>query len=79
MIVDEEKVGGAQPAEDLLEVEGVDEDLAYVLASKDVVTRDDLAELSVDELMEVDGMDEERAAKLIMAARAHWFADEEQG
>jgi len=79
MIVDEEKVGAAQPAEDLLEVEGVDEDLAYVLASKDVVTRDDLAELSVDELMEVDGMDEERAAKLIMAARAHWFADEEQG
>jgi len=79
MIVDEEKVGTAHPAADLLEVEGVDEDLAYVLASKDVVTRDDLAELSVDELMEVDGMDEERAAKLIMAARAHWFADEEQG
>ncbi len=79
MIVDEEKLGGAKPAADLLEVEGVDEELAYQLASKEVVTRDDLAELSVDELMEFEGMDEERAAKLIMAARAHWFADEEQG
>ncbi len=39
---------------------------------------DDLAEQSVDELMEIEGMDEDRAAKLIMAARAHWFADEQQ-
>jgi len=79
MIVDEEKLGGAQPADDLIEVEGMDEELAYVLASHEIITRDDLAEQSVDELMEIDGMDEERAAKLIMAARAHWFAEEQQG
>jgi len=37
---------------------------------------EDLAEQSVDELMEIEDMDEERAAKLIMTARAPWFADE---
>ena len=41
-------------------------------------TRDDLAELAVDELTEMTGIDDERAKTLIMAARAHWFADEEQ-
>ena len=39
---------------------------------------DDLAELAVDDLMEIEGMDEERAAKLIMAARAPWFAEEQE-
>ena len=39
---------------------------------------DDLAELAVDDLMEIDGMDEERAAKLIMTARAPWFAEEQE-
>jgi transcription termination/antitermination protein NusA len=38
-----------------------------------VFTRDDLAELAVDELMDASGIDEERAKGLIMAARAHWF------
>lgn len=79
LIVDEEKVGPSKPADDLLELEGMEEDLAYDLASKGIETRDDLAELSVDELTEIEGMDEERAGKLIMAARAHWFADEQQG
>ncbi len=79
LIVDEEKLGSVKPADDLVELDGMDEDLAYVLASRGIETRDDLADLSVDELMEVEGMDEERAGKLIMAARAHWFAEEQQG
>jgi len=62
-----------KPAEDLLGMEGMDEELAYVLASKGVVTMEDLAEQSIDDLMEIDDMDEERAGKLIMAARAPWF------
>jgi len=56
----------------------MDESLARRLAAQGVLTQEDLAELSVDELLEmVDDLDEERAAALIMAARAPWFADEE--
>lgn len=65
-----------KPAADLLSLEGVDEDLAYKLAQNDIITRDDLAELAVDEITEITGLNDEQAAKLIMAARAHWFADE---
>ena len=52
---------------------------AAKLAAKGVKTRDDLADLAVDELSEMTGIDEERAKSLIMAARAHWFADEAGG
>ena len=69
----------AEPAEDLLTMEGMDEDLAYALARRGVVSMDDLAEQSVDELMELDGMDEERAGRLIMTAREPWFAEADQG
>jgi N utilization substance protein A len=69
----------AEPAEDLLQMEGMDEDLAYALARRGVVSMDDLAEQSVDELMELDGMDEERAGRLIMTAREPWFAEADQG
>lgn len=74
-IAEEELLGKTEPAEDLFDVEGIDKHLAYLLASHGVVTRDDLAEQSVDELMEIDGINEEKAAKLIMAARAHWFTE----
>lgn len=69
----------AEPAEDLLAMEGMDDELAYALAAKAVATMEDLAEQSVDELMEIDGMDEERAARLIMKAREPWFAEAESG
>ncbi|MFP8966654.1 transcription termination factor NusA [Pokkaliibacter sp. CJK22405] len=74
-IASEEKLDG-EPAEDLLSMDGMDRHLAFVLASKGVVTMEDLAEQSIDELMEIDGMTEERAAELIMTARAPWFAQE---
>ncbi len=76
-IVSEEEIGDAVPADDLLELEGMDEALAFVLASKGVVTREDLAEQAVDDLEEVESLTPERAAELIMAARAHWFEDVE--
>ncbi len=72
-IVKEEK---SQPAADLLQVEGLTESLAQQLARNGVTTRDDLAEQSVDELQEIIEVDAEQAAKLIMAARAHWFTEE---
>jgi len=74
-IASEEKLEAAEPAEDLLEMSGVDRELAYLLARHGVCTMDDLAEQSVDELMEVEGMDEEKAASLIMKARESWFAE----
>jgi N utilization substance protein A len=72
-------MGENQPAEDLLNLEGMDRELAFTLTGRGVVTQEDLAELAVDELMDIEGMDEERAAALIMAARAPWFAEEQQG
>ena len=77
-IVSEEQLGDAQPAQDLLEMEGMDRELAFVLAGRGVVCMEDLAEQSVDELMEIEGMDEARAGSLIMTARAPWFAEEGQ-
>lgn len=63
----------AKPAQDLLEVDGIDEELISILVGQGIVTRDDLAELAVDDLKDIPGLDESKAAKLIMAARAHWF------
>ena len=67
----EENLRQAEP--EMLELEGMDNDLVNVLVSHDVKTRDDLAELAVDELVEMAEIDAERASKLILAARAHWF------
>ncbi|HUE90631.1 transcription termination factor NusA [Pseudomonas sp.] len=72
-IANEEKLADAHPAEDLLSLEGMDKALAHELAVRGVVNREDLAEQSIDDLLDIDGIDAERAGKLIMAARAHWF------
>lgn len=78
-IATEEQVSIAvAPAEDLLSVEGMDPDLAYKLARHGVVTREDLAEQSVDELVELSDVDVDRAGSLIMAARAVWFEEEHE-
>ena len=65
-----------EPAQDLLELEGVTSELAVKLSERQVHTRDDLAELSTDELAEIAGLNEEQASELIMRARAHWFEEE---
>ena len=59
--------------EDLKNLDGVDQEMLHDLANEGIKTRDDLAELSVDELIEITGIDEETAKKVVMAARAHWF------
>jgi N utilization substance protein A len=71
-IVSEEQV--EHGIEDLLKIEGMDEETARTLAGKGVGTQDQLADLDVDELVELTGMDGERANQLIMTARAPWFA-----
>ena len=70
-IVDEEQLESV--ADDLLTLEGMDKPLAAKLARANVRTRDDLADLAVDELVELSGIDDERAKNLITTARAHWF------
>ena len=62
------------PADDLKTMDGMDIDMAKLMASKGIVTMEDLAELSVDELLELIKIDEEKAKVLIMTARAPWFA-----
>ena len=74
-IASEEAIESADPAMDLVSLDGMTDSLAAILDSHGIHTRDDLAELAVDELIEIEDMSEEAAAKLIMAARAHWFAE----
>jgi N utilization substance protein A len=63
-------------AQDLLDLEGMTHDIAAKLADGRVFTRDDLAELAVDELVDLTALAESEASELIMKARAHWFAEE---
>jgi N utilization substance protein A len=70
-IVSEENVENL--AEDLRSLEGMDSETARELAAKGIKTRDDLADLAVDDLMEMIEIDTERAKRLIMTARAPWF------
>lgn len=72
-IASEEKLEEAEPAEDLLAMDGMDKHLALVLASKGICTMEDLAEQSIDDLLDIENMTEEKAAELIMTARKPWF------
>jgi len=77
-IAEEQILEKTEPASDLLELEGMNRHLAYLLANHGIITREDLAEQSVDDLLEIGdiGLDEENAAKLIMIARKPWFDDQ---
>ena len=77
-IVAEEEIENAEPAEDLLNLEGMNKNLASKLASKSIITREDLAELASDDLLEIEKMNQEDADSLIMNARAHWFEEEKE-
>ena len=72
-IASEETLDQSMPADDLLLLEGMSPDLALTLARRGVRTREDLAEQSVDELADIEGLAADKAAKLIMTARAPWF------
>ncbi|TCZ86509.1 transcription termination factor NusA [Lysobacter sp. N42] len=80
-LAEEEQLESQQPSEDLLALEGMDEDTARALALHGVRTSEDLSELGADEVLEfgIEGLDEERAAKLILAARAEEIARLERG
>ena len=76
-LASEEELDNAEPAEDLLNMDGMDPTLAQALAAKGICTMEDLAEQAVDDIMDIDDMDEERASALIMTARAPWFEEAE--
>ena len=74
----EEALDGAEPSEDLLALEGLEKHLAFVFASKGVITLENLAEQGIDDLIDIEELTEEKAGELIMAARnICWFGDEE--
>lgn len=74
----EESLDNAEPSEELLALEGMERHLAFVLASKGIVTLEDLAEQGIDELEDIEELSDEKAGELIMAARQIcWFGDEE--
>jgi len=70
-IVAEEQIGDV--SDDMLSLDGMDKQLAGKLAANGVKSRDDLADLAIDELTEMTGIDADRAKQLITTARAHWF------
>lgn len=72
-LANEEQINSSEPAQDLLDIKGMDRQLAYKLARSGVMTMEDLAELSVDDLLEIEKITEDRAAALIMEARRPWF------
>jgi N utilization substance protein A len=74
-IAEEQEHEQSEPAQDLLEMEGMEKQIAYTLARHGIITREDLAEQSVDDLLEFGELDESTAAKLIMTARKPWFDD----
>jgi len=76
-LTSEEPLGGSVPAEDLLNMEGMTIEIAHQLAKNKIVTMEDLAECSIDEVTEVLDIEEEKAGQLIMTAREPWFVDSE--
>ncbi len=78
-LADEEKNDSQEPAADLLEMEGMTPELAKTLAKSGVVTREDLAEMAVDDFAEIENteLDEKQMADLIMIARKPWFEETE--
>jgi N utilization substance protein A len=76
-IASEEEINKAGINEDLLNMEGMTNELALALSKLDILTMEDLAEQGIDDLMPIEGMDEEKAGRLIMTARAPWFAGQE--
>ena len=76
-LASEETLEGAEPAQDLLDLEGLDRHLAFVLASRGVRTLEDLAEQGLDEISDIEELTETKAGELIMAARnICWFNEE---
>ena len=69
---------GGEVSQDLRDFDGLTPELIAKLEKGGVHSRDELADLAVDELVEISQLDDETAKELIMKARAHWFAAETQ-
>jgi N utilization substance protein A len=66
----------ATVSQDLHDIEGLDSGTVAQLQAGGIRTRDDLADLAIDELIDITGQSQDDARALIMKARAHWFADD---
>lgn len=76
-LANEETLEGAEPTEELLNLEGMDRHLAYILASRGITDLEELAEQGTDDITDIEELDEEKAGALIMAARnIVWFSEE---
>ena len=76
-LAQKESQSGATPADDLLNLEGMDRTLAFSLASRGICTLEDLAEQGIDDLTDIEELSDEKAGVLIMAARnICWFGDD---
>jgi N utilization substance protein A len=75
-LAEEESLGDNKPAEDLLNLQGLDRSIALKMAAKGICTLEDLADQGVDDLTDIEGLSDEKAGELIMAARnICWFSD----
>ena len=77
-IANEEQLDGSAQSDDIFLVEGMTQELASTLAGAGILSREDLAEQSVDELTEIAPMEAQVAGDMIMSARAVWFEDEQE-
>tara|TARA_B100000315_G_scaffold117765_1_gene107994 strand:+ start:4851 stop:6533 length:1683 start_codon:yes stop_codon:yes gene_type:complete len=67
-------------SDDVANVDGLTPEMIVALGENEIKSLDDLADLASDELIDIVGKDnlpEDAANEIIMAARAHWFEDEE--
>ncbi len=76
MIAKEEELDENKPEQDLLDLDGMNETLAYALAEQGIRSREDLADCATDDLENIPDLDAEQAGALIMSARAHWFDED---
>jgi N utilization substance protein A len=76
-LANEESLGAAEPKQELLDLEGLDRHVAFILASRGITDLEALAEQGTDEISDIEGLSEEQAGVLIMAARnIVWFNEE---
>ena len=67
-------------SDEVAEFEGLTSEMVVALGENEVKSLDDLADLASDELREIVGevnLSEDATNEIIMAARAHWFEDED--
>ncbi len=76
-LANEESLEACEPKQELLDLEGMNRHVAYVLASRGIIDLEGLAEQGTDEISDIEELDDESAGKLIMAARnIVWFSEE---